>query len=226
MSETPDLRLLRVLQLTSPSLPVGAYAYSQGLEWAVEAGWVHDAATLAQWLRAQLNHNLPNLDLPVLGRLHQAASADDNPALHHWSRILVASRETSELVADDCNRGRALARLLAELDLNAAGPWVKQPDCPFATPMALAAAAWEMPLATTALAYCWGWLENQVLAGVKLIPLGQVVGQRLLLDLAEQIPGVCADGLGRPDQDIGGTLPLLAIASSLHETQYSRLFRS
>jgi urease accessory protein len=91
---------------------------------------------------------------------------------------------------------------------------------------AVAAVAWEIPLAAAAHAYAWSWLENQVLAGVKLIPLGQVAGQRLLLQLSPSIPPVCERGLARPDDEIGGMLPIVALASSLHETQYTRLFRS
>ncbi len=92
--------------------------------------------------------------------------------------------------------------------------------------MALAAVNWRLPLESTAHAYAWGWLENQVLAGVKLIPLGQVAGQRLLLALSRAIPAVCERALACDDDAIGGTLPIVALASSLHETQYTRLFRS
>ena len=218
--------LLRLFQLASPALPVGAYAYSQGLEWAVAAGWVADEAALADWLAEQLTHTLPRVDLPILVRLHAAARAADDDQLLHWSRELVALRETRELVADDCDRGRALVRLLRDLDVTAARPWAARPDVPFALATALAAAAWELPLDPTLHAYAWGWLENQVLAGVKLVPLGQVAGQRLLLSLAPRIAAAVATGLILDDDDIGGALPILAIASSLHETQYTRLFRS
>lgn len=218
--------LLRLFQLASPALPVGAYAYSQGLEWAVEARWVHDEASLAAWLDDQLHHTLPRVDLPILARLHAAAAAGDDGALVHWSRELVALRETRELVADDCDRGRALARLLRDLGVDAAAPWPARDAVPFAAATALAAAAWELPLDPTLHAYAWGWLENQVLAGVKLVPLGQVAGQRLLLALAPRIPDAVATALALADDDLGGSLPIVAIASSLHETQYTRLFRS
>lgn len=221
-----DLSLLRLLQLASPALPVGAYAYSQGLEWAVAAGWVADEASLASWLEEQLVYAVGRVDLPVFARLHEAARVGDEAAQQHWSRQLIAMRETRELVADDCDRGRALARLLRDLGIAAAGPWVTRPDAPFAALAALAAVAWHIPVAPAAHAYAWSWLENQVLAGVKLVPLGQVAGQRLLLDLARRIPAVCASALVCGDDEIGGTLPIVALASSLHETQYTRLFRS
>lgn len=227
MNELPKhLTLLRLLQLASPTLPVGAYAYSQGLEWAVGAGWVADESSLAAWLDDQLTHSIGGVDLPILIRLYEAARSGDDGAQMSWSRYLIALRETRELVADDCDRGRALARLLRDLGIAAAAPWVERQDVPFAALTAIAAVAWNIPLVPTAQAFAWSWLENQVLAGVKLIPLGQVAGQRLLLELTQRIPVVCESALTRSDDEIGGTLPILALASSLHETQYTRLFRS
>jgi len=221
-----DLTLLRLLQLASPALPIGAYAYSQGLEWAVEAGWVSDEKSLAAWLNDLLDHTFVGVDLPLLARLYDAARARDEEAQLHWSRYLIAMRETRELVADDCDRGRALARLLRDLGIRDATPWVDRDDVPLATVIAIAAVAWDLPLDLTAQTHAWGWLENQVLAGVKLIPLGQVAGQRLLLSLTPHLPDICRRGLSRSDDEIGGMLPIVALASSRHETQYTRLFRS
>src|SRR6188768_2064539 len=99
MNSFTDLTLLRVLQLASPTLPVGAYAYSQGLEWAVEARWVSDEASLAEWLGDQLEHSFARIDLPILVRLHEAARRGDGETQSRWSRRLLAQRETRELVA-------------------------------------------------------------------------------------------------------------------------------
>jgi len=218
--------LLHLLQLASPTLPVGAYAYSQGLEWAVEARWVHDEASLAEWLHTQLGESFARVDLPIFSRLYRAARASDDEALRHWSRHLLALRETRELVADDCDRGHALARLLRDLGVAAATPWVTRADAPFAALAALAAATWDVPLVAALHAHAWGWLENQVIVGVKLIPLGQVAGQRQLLALARHVPAACDAALALDDDELGGSLPIVALASSLHETQYTRLFRS
>lgn len=218
--------LLRVFQLVSQSLPVGAFAYSQGLEAAVEAGWVHDEQSLADWLSMQLNESLARTDLPILARLSDAIRRDDEVAQLAWCQRLVAMRETSELRCDDCDRGRALARLMRDLAIPLSKRWRDERDVPYAQFFALLASAWQIPLATAVEAYAWGWLENQVLAGVKLIPLGQVAGQRLLLELAGRIPAICRRALDTGDDEIGGTLPIVALASSRHETQYTRLFRS
>ncbi len=224
MTNPDALALLRCLQLSSPGLPVGAYAYSQGLEWAVECGWVTSEATLAGWLREQLHAALGPLDVAVYARLFEAAAAGDDATLARWNEILLAQRETRELRADDCARGAALCRLLRELEL--AGTPAPDGEVSFAAAHALAAVRWQLPLATAAPAYAWAWLEGQVIAGVKLIPLGQAAGQRLLFALGRELPPVVADGLARADDDIGGALPALAIASCRHETQYTRLFRS
>jgi len=221
-----DGSLLRLLQISSPSLPVGSYAYSQGLEYAVEAGWVDDEASLSGWIGEQIEHAFGRVDLPVFHRMYVAATHDDEAGLRRWARRLVAMRETSELLADDCDRGRALVRLLVDLEVTCARPWLASRRTPFAVPFALAAVSWRIPLAAAMQALVWSWLESQVLAGVKLIPLGQVAGQRLLLGLAQVASGVVARAVETPDDEIGSTLHSVAIASSLHETQYSRLFRS
>ncbi|MFP6654207.1 MAG: urease accessory UreF family protein [Myxococcota bacterium] len=218
--------LLRLLQLTSPSLPVGSFAFSQGLESAIEIGWVSDEASLKQWLEDQLAYSFGRVDLPVFIRLHASLQSADVASAFAWSERLLAMRETSELVADDCARGRALARLLSDLDIPGAEEWLAHRDTPFAALAALATVRWALPIESALNALAWGWLENQVLVGVKLIPLGQVAGQRLLLELSAQIPAVCRAARDLNDDEIGGTLPTLALASSLHETQYSRLFRS
>jgi urease accessory protein len=221
-----DLPLLRLLQLVSPSLPVGAFAYSQGLEWAVEAGWVRNGDGLADWLGDLLQHGLARLDLPILVRQQRAWQAADLGAVAHWNALLLATRETAELRAEEHNRGRALATLLPGLSLEVpGGDWASVAQTQSAG-FALAAAAWAIPERDAALGYAWGWLENQVLAAVKAIPLGQTQGQQVLLRLAARIPEALDTALALHSGDIGASAPALAIASSRHETQYTRLFRS
>lgn len=122
MAERSALGRLRLLQLVSPSLPVGAYAYSQGLEQAVEAGWVNDAATVQAWIGGLLQHTLCTLDVPVLLRLHAAWRASDHNAVRQWSAWLHACRESAELQAEDRQLGNALARLLSDLGIDDAHP--------------------------------------------------------------------------------------------------------
>ncbi|HRE55115.1 MAG TPA: urease accessory protein UreF, partial [Candidatus Competibacter sp.] len=216
----------RLLQLCSPSLPVGAYAYSQGLESAVERGWVRDEAGAGDWIFGLLDHNLRRLDLPIFARLYRGWRDSDAEAVKRWNARLHASREAAELQREDRQLGAALARLLTDLGLAEAAPWRNAPQVCFAALFALAAARWDIPLPQAATGYAWTWAENQVIAATRLIPLGQTASQRLLVAAGPAITAAVDEGLALPDEDIGAASPGLALAGALHETQYSRLFRS
>ena len=223
---TDPLTRLRLMQLVSPTLPIGAFTYSQGLEWAVEAGWLSDVASLVDWLEGLIDDGLGGLELPLLYRLHRACEQDDPVAVEHWGSMLYASRETFELRAEERNRARALVTLLQNLGVEKVEEWRDVLTHCQAAPFALAAVHWSITADDCALGYAWGWLENQVAAAIKLVPLGQTDGQRVLLALAECLPAVVAKAASADDDDIGAAAPALAIASSRHEAQYTRLFRS
>lgn len=221
-----DLKLLRLLQLVSPGLPIGMYSYSQGLERAVEDALITDADDAGHWIQGMLEHSLTQTDLPILARLFDAWAADDSTGVAYWSTTLTAYRETAELRAEDRQTGQALARLLVALELDDAQPWLRNRQATLATLFSLAAVRWDIPKHEAAIGYLWSWLENQVLCAVKLVPLGQVAGQRLLLALAAAVPEQVNSALQRADDEIGGNAFGVALASSRHEAQYSRLFRS
>jgi len=226
LPEPADLALVRLLQLCSGSLPIGGFSYSQGIEWAVAAGWIHDEASLGGWLGDLAATNLVYVEIPLLARLHRAAESGDVQALDHWCQWLLASRETSELRDEERSRGRALATLLVDLDLPRAREWRHSLASCQSAGFALAAVGWGIPLPKAALGFAWAWLENMILAGVKLIPLGQTAGQRLLRDLGPGLVTAMHQGLTLTDPELGGSAPALAIASSRHPNQYCRLFRS
>lgn len=217
--------LHRLLQLVSPSLPVGAFTYSQGLEWAVERGWVDGEAALKAWIEALLRQSMTRLEIPLLGRLYRAAETHDSQALTRWTQELLASRETRELRQEERQRGRALAALLLELGLIDEAHAGVARDSQL-TGFALAAVRWQIPLAEAAQGHLWSWLESSVLTGVKLIPLGQTAGQRVLARLSPRLPALVESGLALKDWEIGAGCPAQLIASSRHESQYTRLFRS
>lgn len=220
------LALLRLMHLISPTLPIGSFTYSQGIEWAVETGWIKDVDSLQTWLASQLNSSMAQLELPLLKRLYLAWQAEDLQAVEHWIAISSASRETSELLLEEKNRGRALTDLLIALEILQAAqhkPLLSQSQV---AAFALASLHWQVPLEQAAYGYAWSWLENLVLAAVKIIPLGQTQGQKLLHQMTPLLLSVIEQGLNLPDDEIGAALPALAIASSRHETQYTRLFRS
>ncbi len=218
--------LLRLLQLTSPALPVGAFAYSQGLEYAVHARWVHDEVTAQEWICSLMREAVARLDVPLLARLYHAWENDDEEALHYWSAYLHASREARELQEEDMHLGSALARLLRDLALPRALPWVTHPHTAYPVLFALAAVEWRIALPEAAHGYLWAWCEAQVAAAIKLVPLGQTAGQRILSRVVIEIPAAVEEALVLSDDEIAYVAPRLAIGSALHENQYSRLFRS
>lgn len=223
---TSQLANLRLWQLISPALPVGAYAYSGGLEYALHAEWLCSAEEVEDWIGGLMQHNLAQLDVPVLQRCYHAWSNTDTQQLEYWSAFILAAREASELRAEDLHLGRALAALLSDLDIHEAEAYRQAGAAPFVCLLALAGVKWQVPVEPLAAGLLWSWCENQVAAAIKLMPMGQTAGQRMLLHIAEQIPAAVATGLVLNDEEMGALAPGLGIASALHETQYSRLFRS
>jgi urease accessory protein len=223
------LALSRLLQLASPMLPVGAYSYSQGLEWAIECGDVKDLDTAKIWIGDVLQSYQASFELPVLQRLYQAWQAGDMQAVNEWDAFYKAGRDTAEGLAETKQMGYSLVRLLndlKELPDSVLHP-IKQLNEPaFPTIYAALAHYWTIPVDDMLQGYAWGWLENQASACMKTVPLGQVAGQKILLSLGEMLPSVVQQAMQVADDEISNFNPLLSIAGCLHETQYSRLFRS
>jgi urease accessory protein len=223
------LPLVRLLQLASPTLPIGAYSYSQGLEWVVDSGAVHDAASAGAWIGDLLDLVVAPGEAALAWRLLVAAAAGDDAAFARWNAWFRASRETAELLAETLQMGGSLAKLAADLELLDAPARAR---CAAAAPItlpaafALAARGFGVPPAAALAGYLWSWLENQVLAALKAVPLGQVAGQRLLATLGARIPAAVATARAVADDGIAAFAPGLALASCRHETQYTRLFRS
>ena len=229
MSPGPDA-LLGLMWLASPALPVGGFSYSEGLEAAVEDGTVRDAATAGDWLADQLHLGLGRADLPLVAAAHAAWSAHDMPrvaALNAWA---LATRETAELRAQCEQMGRSMHEWLrqrgddGDARVAALGALTPAPAWPVA--FALAAARTGADAQASLLAYGFSWAENQVQAALKAMPLGQSAGQRILARLAQDLPAVARLALDIDDDARQAFTPLLAVRSALHETQYSRLFRS
>ncbi len=230
--------LIRLMHLVSPSLPTGGFAYSQGLEWAVEQGWINDETTFGQWLGNVLETGMAHVDIPLLQRLYKAVVQQDLDAFTEAARWVRACRETKELRNEEADRGRAMAAIIKELGLCHAGmgksfettdhkTWQKVIATSQLAGFAFAAAMWQIPVRDAARGYLWSWLENQVLAAVKIIPLGQSSGQRVLSRLCPAIDTATDLGLSlKRLEQMGSSLPALAMASCCHETQYTRLFRS
>ena len=215
----------RLLQLASPALPVGAYSYSQGLESAVESGLVRDAATAVLWIGDVLELSVGSMEAPVLARLIGAWQRGDADSALAWNAEFIASRETAELRAETVQMGYSLRTLLRDLgvatvELEAIG------EVAYPTAFARAVVAWKLSARDAVATYMFAWIENQVLAAVKCVPLGQTDGQRLMLALGDRIAPLVDAAFALEDGDLANFAPGLALASSRHETQYSRIFRS
>lgn len=215
--------LLHLLQLASPSLPVGGYSYSQGLETAIERGHVTCPASAARYLVRQLDDVLAPWDGAVFWRLLAACADADSGAFCQWNVRYLASRESAELRAETVQMGYSLTRLLIELELVPAAP---PRDTCFPAALAQAVHALQVPHEEALLAMLFSWAENQVLVCVKSIPLGQVAGQRLLLGLRPAIEQAAARARTLPDEDLSSWAPGLTRLSMYHEVQSGRLYRS
>lgn len=224
-----SIALSRLLQLASPMLPVGAYSYSQGLEWAIDSGMVTNQVTATQWIGDVLHTYQARFELPVLLRLYQAWQQAEIHDVQAWDAFYQAGRDTAEGLAETRQMGYSLNRLLADLQTLPADfilqlQMLESPAFP--TVYAAIAHHWQIPLTDTLHAFIWGWLENQVSAAMKAVPLGQVAGQKILLELGAQLPQLIEHATRLPEDGISNFSPLLSIAGCKHETQYSRLFRS
>jgi len=227
------LLLARLLQLASPALPVGAYTYSQGLEWAIETGVVSDEASAARWISDVLEHSLGAYELPLLFALAKEWQEHDAPAVSLLNADYLATREGAELFAETAQMGHSLQRLLGEFpevdDRCRATLTAASRDAgalAFPTVWSALATAWGLSAQDSAAAYAWSWAENQVMAALKAVPLGQSAGQRLLHALGARLPAIVGRAATLKPDDWSNFMPGLALATARHETQYSRLFRS
>lgn len=230
-----DFALLHLLQLASPALPVGAYSYSDGLETLVEMGVVHEQNSLRQWLEQELRYGAIRVETAVMVRAYRSVVSEDMAGLGYWNTWLTAAKETAELRSQSWQMGNSLIRLLlesshpvetcpraslADLALAAGTP------CNYAIAFGIAAGYWQIALTSAVLGYLHSWASHLIGAGVKLIPLGQTIGQQLLLELTSSLTLATQDILGLEDEELSSCGWGLVLASMAHETQYTRLFRS
>lgn len=216
--------LLRLLQLSSPTLPVGAYAYSQGIESAVHNKLITDVESAQVWLHDVLTQSISFNDLALLKHLYLAWSASDLEKVSSLGELSQAIRETHELRMEDQHLAKALIRLTQPLGVDFPQDLENKETYPLV--FARFAVCWEISLQETLEAFCWSWVENQIAAMVKLVPLGQTQGQMLMLKMDDSIRQAIEQAKQSEEEDIGNSLPMLAILSAQHETQYTRLFRS
>jgi len=221
--------LLHLLQLSSPSLPIGAYSYSQGLEAAIENGSVNNETSARAWITDSLHEVVARFEAPILWRLLQAFSARDKAAVAQWNERFIAARDTAEFRAETIQMGYSLGKLIAELNICDAALLAllqEHVEIPLPTALACAAVALNVPPEAALLGMLFSWAENQVLVCVKSVPLGQVAGQRLLLSLQAELERAAQRAQELADDELSNWSPGLSLLSMQHEVQYSRLYRS
>lgn len=221
--------LLQLLQLASPALPVGGFSYSEGLESAVDTAHVRDEAGAVAWLLDQLHLSLARSDLPAMAQAFSAWQRSDSDRVREINDWLVHTRDSAEMRQQNLQMGRSMAEWLKHHEsgddrlaaLNALAP---APTWPVAFALAAVYTGAERPAAM--LAFAFGWSANMVAAAMRCVPLGQIAGQRMLARLIGQLPQAVQAAEAMHDAERQAFTPMLAILGALHESQYSRLFRS
>jgi urease accessory protein len=244
--------LLNLLHISSPALPIGAFAYSQGLEYTLEVGWCKNADDVEQWIKSVMVHGLGGVDLPILKRLHHAWSAyfieheevdeqvnEENSnseslnyqslnaqSLKIWNATLLAFRETKELYLEDIQVGDAFKQWHKSQSAEHLAKLELVDKPTVACMYALNGVIKGLTVEECLIGFVWSWLENQITSASKAMPMGQTDGQNIIRHLIPKIEAVVESAMQLEDDDIGSGLVGLSMSSALHENQYSRLFRS
>jgi urease accessory protein len=228
LSGFDNASLYRLMAWLSPSYPVGAFSHSHGLEWAVEAGDVTDAATLSDWIEAVLRFGTGRQDAILLAGAWRSASTGDAAGLREVAELAAALAPSKERGVETMAQGRAFAIATSAAWPAAAefaGEWDPM-DVAYPIAVGAAAAQHAVALAPTLVAFLHAFAANLVSAGVRLVPLGQTDGQRVVAGLETVVAEIAAEARTTTLDDLGGCILLADIASMRHETQYTRLFRT
>ena len=229
----PAPSLLQLMWLASPALPIGGFSYSEGVEAGVDAAYIASFDTTNNWLIDQLHLTLARADLAAVAKAIPAWRRDDLDRIDELNDWVLQTRETSELRLQTEQMGRSMLDwwrkqpsfhndLRDNFDDNQ--DFLKSPTYPLV--FALAASSTQASVRDCLISFAFGWAENMTQAAVRAVPLGQTDGQRILANLAEHIPAAVDAAMRLQDSERQAFSPMLAILSSQHETQYSRLFRS
>ena len=240
----PDsLQLLRLLQLTSPALPVGAYSYSEGIEYLCSIGAIQTESDLYNWLKRELSFGFITTEAAIALRAHRAMMASDISKLIYWNNWLSATRETEEVRLASWQMGQSLMKLWYQLPdsqssntknlsilISEVLPTAKNNSegqgCNYAIAFGIVAASLKIDLSNMAVGYIYSWLSNLVSAAVRSVPFGQTTGQQIIFRLSTDILQSSQSALKYLDNELEWCGWGVNLACANHETQYSRLFRS
>ena len=228
----PAPSLLQLMWLASPALPIGGFSYSEGIEAGVDSACIATFKEANNWLVDQLHLTLARADLAVVAKAIAAWRRDDLDRIDELNNWVLQIRETSELRLQTEQMGRSMLDWLRKqpsfhvnfhVDKNE-HDFLKSPTYPLV--FALAASSTQASVRDCLMSFAFGWAENMTQAAVRAVPLGQTDAQRILANLADYIPAAVDAAMRLQDSERQAFSPMLAILSSQHETQYSRLFRS
>jgi urease accessory protein len=241
-------KILSLLQLTSPSLPLGAYSYSEGLESLITQNAISlpgrhyaiaSAETLSQWLIRELSYGAIRLEAAIMIRAYFSVVAGELQSLNYWNSWSSAAKESSELRSQSWQMGNSLLRLLIELQPKESNfnsenslPKIEQlaqilgRKCNYSIAFGIGTAYWKLNIEDALLGYLQSWTANLISVGVRLIPLGQTTGQKLLLQLNQQLIDTATTIGSLKDDDLCSCSFGLGLASMTHQHQHIRLFRS
>jgi len=229
MTEAEAAALYRLMTWLSPAFPVGGFSYSSGIEWAVEAGDIKDAASLKHWLAAMLADGSGFCDAVFLAHAHRAVEADDDAALRDVAELAAAFVPSRERQLETTTQGRAFVEIArAAWDCDGLDHAVTQCDGAIVYPVAvgIVSAVHAIPRAPSLHAFLHAVVANWISAGSRLIPLGQTDSQRVLAALEAGVAATASRAIAASLDDLGSATFRADLASLRHETQYTRLFRS
>jgi urease accessory protein len=229
LDQTEAAALYRLMTWLSPAFPVGAFSYSSGIEWAVEAGDIADATSLYDWLAAMLSCGSGFCDGVFLAATHRGAAAGDKSALREIAELAAAFVPSRERALETTSQGRAFIDIArAAWNCDRLGPLIAACAGAIVYPVAvgIVSAAHAIPLASTMHAFLHALVSNWISAGARLIPLGQTDSQRVLAALEPIVAATAQRALNASLDDLGSATFRADLAGLRHETQYTRLFRS
>jgi urease accessory protein len=228
----PSLALLRMQSWLSPAFPTGSYSYSHGLEWAVEAGHVHDRRSLVDWLEADLCHGSGRNEAIFFSEAWRCAMNDDRAKLFELAELAAAFRGTAEFALESSQQAAACLSTLRQVWPDRVLDWLSETlgerhvHPALAIVLGAASARQRIPAELALPAFLQSYVANLVTAGVRLIPLGQTDGQLAIAELEEAVQAASAQAHESTMDDLGSAAFMVDLASMMHETQYTRLFRS
>jgi urease accessory protein len=228
----PPLALLRLQSWLSPAFPIGSYSYSHALEWAVEVGHVVDRRTLVDWLEAGLRYGSGRNEAIFFRVAWRSTIDEDRPRLFEIAELAAAFRGTSEFALESSQQGAACLAVLRRVWPDRILDWLSdilrehrvQPS--LAVALGVCSARQGIPASLAVPVFLQSYLANLVTAGVRLIPLGQTEGQLAIAELEDAVLAASAKNQEATIEDVWSAAFMVDLCSAMHETQYTRLFRS